>query len=60
MLICIEESLIENDDFQKYVIKKLFSIDNIGLQVDDREVLKEKILDVLRLELYMGEKRLVR
>lgn len=60
MLTCIEESLTENDDLQKHVIKKLFSIDNTGSQADDREALKEKILDVLRLEPYMGEKRPVR
>lgn len=60
MLTCIEESLTENDDLQRHVIKKLFSIDNTGSQADDREALKEKILDVLRLEPYMGEKRPVR
>lgn len=60
MLICIQESLTDNDDLQKHVIKKLFSIDNTGSQADDREALKEKILDVLRSEPYMGEKRPVR
>ena len=59
-LICIQESLTENDDLQKHVVRKLFSIDNTGLQDDEREELKEKILDVLRLEPYMGKKVPVR
>lgn len=60
LLICIQESLTENDDLQKHVIRKLFSIDNTGSQADDREALKEEILDVLRSEPYMGEKVPVR
>ena len=60
ILICIQESLTENDDLQQHVIRKLFSIDNTGSQDDEREELKEKILDVLRLEPYMGKKVPVR
>ena len=59
-LTCIQESLIENDDLQKHVIRKVFSIDNTGSQADEREELKAKILDLLRLEPYMGEKVPVR
>lgn len=60
MLMCIQESLTENDDLQKHVIRKVFSIDNTGSQADDIEELKKKILDVLRLEPYMGKKVPVR
>ena len=57
---CIQKSLTENDDLQKHVIRKLFSIDNTGSQADDREALKNEILDVLSREPYMGEKVPVR
>ena len=57
---CIQESLTENDDLQKHVIRKLFSIDNTGSQADDREALKNEMLDVLSREPYMGEKVPVR
>ena len=60
MLTCFQESLTENDDLQKHVIRPLFSIDNTGSQADDREALRGKILEVLRLEPYMGEKVPVR
>ena len=60
MLICIQESLTENDALQKHVIRKLFSIDNTGSQADDRDALRKEILDVLRSEPYMGQKVPVR
>lgn len=60
MLMCIQESLTENDDLQKHVVRKVFSIDNTGSQADDRDELKKKILEVLRLEPYMGKRVPVR
>lgn len=55
MLECIQESLLENK-LQQHVISQFFSVDNRGSLPDDREALREKILEVLRVEPYMGEK----
>ena len=58
MLKCIQAILLKSD-LHKHVISE-FSVDNTGKQPDDKEALQEKILEVLRMEPYMGEKRPIR
>lgn len=58
MLECILESVPEKG-LLEHVISH-FCVDNTGSLPDDREALKEKILEVLKMEPYMGEKRPIR
>ena len=58
MLECVRRSVDENE-LSEHVISE-FIVSNTGKQPDDREALQEKILEVLKMEPYMGEERPIR
>ena len=58
MLECVQRS-VDEYELTEHVISE-FTVDNTGKQPDDREALREKILEVLKMEPYMGEERPIR
>ena len=58
MLECVRRSVDENE-LGEHVISE-FIVSNTGKQPDDREALQKKILEVLKMEPYMGEERPIR